>query len=90
MFHSNLIVFAQNCLFPKVSFSSKDSRFFFIVNVNRQCYIFSESSHSDSYFSILSKFSKVIIGKTQKNLQKNENRAKIIFIKKKLNICSKL
>ena len=41
MFHSNLV------------FASKDSRFFFIVNVNRQCYIFSESSHSDLRYDIL-------------------------------------
>ena len=34
-------------------FSAKDSRFFFIVNVNRQCYIFSESSHSDLRYDIL-------------------------------------
>ena len=78
MFHSNLV------------FASKDSRFFFIVNVNRQCYIFSESSHSDLRYDILiiSKFSKVMIG-NHKKIQKKENRAKIfniIFIKKKLNV----
>ena len=37
----------------KLVFSAKDSRFFFIVNVNRQCYIFSESSHSDLRYDIL-------------------------------------
>ena len=71
MFHSNLV------------FASKDSRFFFIVNVNRQCYIFSESSHSGLRYDILiirlSKFiSKVIIGKPQKI----QNRAKNFNIKK--------